>query len=316
MTDGGVGPAAGVAPVALFAYMRPDHFARTLAALQRNAQAPQTTLYVFVDGARSPAHQPGVDAVRRLADAITGFARVRRVVREHNLGLARSIIDGVGQVLAEHDRVIVLEDDLEVSAHFLGFMNEALGLYAGSEEVASIHGYVYPLRRAVPETFFLRGADCWGWATWRRAWVHFNADGQALLDQLTAQRLGHAFDLRGAYPYMRMLRDQIAGRNNSWAIRWHAATFLRGMLTLYPGRSLVRNIGNDDSGTHSAVNADFDVELANVPPRLERLPLAPSTVGTAAVEDYFRHTRWLPRRLLRHARAHWARWRRNRATTG
>lgn len=299
------------APVALFAYMRPDHLARTLQALQADPLAPRTRLYLFLDAARSPAHQAGVDAVRALVKDLQGFAAVECLSRSQNMGLARSIIDGVGQVLHHHERVIVLEDDLVVSPHFLGYMNRALQLYADDEAVASVHGYIYPVDRALPETFFLRGADCWGWATWRRAWAHFNPDGAALLADLRAQGLTSAFDFNGAYPYTRMLEHQIAGRNNSWAIRWHASCFLRGMLTLYPGRSLVRNIGNDDSGTHSATNRDFDVELATTSPRLERLPLRPSDEGTRAVRDYFLRTRWLPRRLLRHVRARWARWRRS-----
>jgi hypothetical protein len=307
----GVSASVAPAPVVLFAYARPDHLARTLAALRRNRLAAETVLYVYSDAAKDARHQPGVAAVRALVRDITGFAAVHCIEREHNFGLARSVIEGVTSVLGHAEQVIVLEDDLEVSEHFLEYMNAALALYADDEQVASVHGYIYPVGQALPESFFLRGADCWGWATWRRAWAHFNPDGQQLLEQLERRGLTHAFDLDGAYPYTRMLRHQIAGRNNSWAIRWHAACFLKDMLTLYPGCSLVRNIGNDDSGTHSATNRDFDVELADRPLPLRRLPLAASPEGTRAVRDYFRRTRWLPRRLLRHAHARLVRLRNN-----
>jgi len=109
--------------------------------------------------------------------------------------------------------------------------------------VGSIHGYWYPVDRQVPETFFLRGASCWGWATWSRAWQLFEGDGRQLLAELERQGLTHRFDLDGAMAYTRMLKDQIAGKNNSWAIRWHAAMFLAGRLQLSPGTSLVRNTG-------------------------------------------------------------------------
>lgn len=298
-----------LAPVALFAYMRPDHLARTLAALRSDPLAEKTDLHVFCDAPRNEAARAGCEAVRGLVRSIDGFASVQVIERPVNFGLARSIIEGVTDMLKRHPSVIVLEDDLVVSPHFLGYMNCALQLYADDEAVASVHGYIYPIDRALPETFFLRGADCWGWATWRRAWAVFNIDGASLLADLRAQGMTRAFDFDGAYPYTRMLENQIAGRNNSWAIRWHASCFLRGMLTLYPGRSLVRNIGNDDSGTHSATNRDFDVKLALSAPQLERLPLQASQEGTRAVHDYFLRTRWLPRRLLRHARARWSRWR-------
>jgi hypothetical protein len=290
-----------LAPIALFAYARPEHLSRTLSALRADPLAVRTALYVFCDAPRSPVAQSDCDAVRVLVRDLVGFASVQVVERSVNFGLARSIIDGVSAILQQYERVIVLEDDLEVSPHFLTYMNDALDLYADDDCVASVHGYVYPVGSPLPESFFMRGADCWGWGTWRRAWAQFNPDGQALLHALEAGKLTRAFDLDGCYPYTRMLRRQIEGRNNSWAIRWHASAFLLGWLTLYPGRSLVRNIGNDFSGTHSAVNRDFDVNLSPTPINLVRLPLEPSIDGEAAFEAYFRRTRWLPRRLIRHA---------------
>jgi hypothetical protein len=273
-----------------------------VSSLQACAEAPQTHLHIYCDAPRQAEHQAGVDAVRAYVASIEGFASVSVIHRLENLGLARSIIDGVTTLLKSHERVIVLEDDLLLSPHFLRFMNEGLLCYAEDERVASVHGYIYPVSQTLPSTFFLRGADCWGWATWRRAWQHFNPDGRALLNQLRRQRLTRSFDLNNAYPYTRMLEGQIAGRNDSWAIRWHASCFLREMLTLYPGQSLVANIGNDDSGTHGGLTTDFDVSLAATYIPVQRIALQESAAATRAVSHYFKRTRWLPRRLLRHAR--------------
>ena len=71
------------------------------------------------------------------------------------------------------DRIIVLEDDMVSSPYFLCYMNEALNLYAQDDRVACIHGYTYPCENKLPEAFFLKGADCWGWGTWRRGWKLF-----------------------------------------------------------------------------------------------------------------------------------------------
>jgi hypothetical protein len=295
-----VTPPATPAPVVLFCYMRPEHLARTVESLRANPLAAQTHLQVYCDAARKPEHQAGVNAVRAFVATITGFASVRCVLREQNLGLARSIIDGVSTMLRQHDRVIVLEDDMVLSPHFLAYMNGALALYAADAQVASIHGYCYPVQQALPETFFLRGADCWGWATWSRAWAHFEPDGARLLGELQRQGLTREFDLDGSYPYTAMLRGQIAGRNDSWAIRWHASCYLRGLLTLYPGRSLVVNIGNDASGTHCGPTEVYTGTLDPRPVDLQRIPLAPSEAGRAAFVGFFRRTREsLPRRVLR-----------------
>jgi hypothetical protein len=275
-------------PVALFAYARPDHLRRTVASLLRNPEAGQTALYVFCDAAKSSGQQPAVDAVRRYVDSITGFASVTIVRQPKNLGLAQSIISGVSSTLEHHESVIVLEDDLVVSPYFLSFMRDGLDTYVNDPSVASIHGYRYPVRELLPETFFLRGADCWGWATWRRAWRHFRADGQGLLTELRDRRLTRSFDLDGCYPFTQMLADQVGGRNDSWAIRWHASCYLSDMLTLYPGRSLVVNIGQDSSGTHSKSTIAFDGDLAERAVVVARIPLIASNAAREAFKRFLR----------------------------
>lgn len=286
-------------PVALFAYNRPDHTRRTLEALAGNALAPATELVIFCDGAKNPQAQVAVNEVRRVAAAATGFASVRLVPRDRNFGLAASIIAGVTEVCVQHGRVIVVEDDLVTSPWFLTFMNDALDAYADDSRVGSIHGYWYPNAVPVPETFFLRGASCWGWATWSRAWQQFEPDGAELLARLQQEGLTDAFDLDGAMAYTRMLKDQIAGRNDSWAIRWHASMFLAKRLQLSPGRSLVKNIGFDGSGVHSGASGAYEVEVADRPVALGAIAVEESSTARAALIHYYRRSRGsLPVRIF------------------
>lgn len=254
-----------LAPVVLFVFMRPEHTRRTLEALAANELAIQTQLIVYSDAARTSDEVGLVQAVRAIVRETQGFASVSLIERETNLGLAGSIIDGVTQTCLTYGRVIVLEDDMITSPHFLRYMNDALDFYANEERVISIHGYVYPIRDALPETFFLKGADCWGWGTWQRGWALFEPDAVKLLAELRRRRLCRDFDFEGAYPYTAMLQSRIAGKNNSWAILWYASAFLKEKFTLYPGRSLVRNIGNDNSGTHCEATDYYSTELSATP---------------------------------------------------
>jgi hypothetical protein len=283
-------------PVALFAYNRPDHLLETVAALSNNPEAPTTPLYVFSDAPATPADKQAVEEVRRIAAAAEGFALVTIVRRGQNYGLARNIIDGVSDLVADYGAAIVLEDDLVTSPYFLGYMNTALQTYRDEPRVASIHGYVYPIDHDLPETFFIRGADCWGWATWKRAWDRFEPDGKKLLTELQNRKLERAFDFDGTFPYTRMLYRQTIGRNNSWAIRWYASAFLSGMYTLYPGRSLVRNIGHDHSGTHSRGQPHFDVALSDTPIQVDRLEVKENPQAYRAFKRYFRSI--APRKTL------------------
>jgi hypothetical protein len=280
-----------LAPVVMFVFARPDHTRRALESLCANDLAPRTHLTVFADGPRNAADVDKVAATRNLVRGIRGLASVRLVERATNLGLASNVIAGVSEMCDRHGRVIVLEDDLVLSPYFLRFMNDALDCYADDERVASVHGYCYPTGERLDDTFFLRGADCWGWATWARAWRHFEPDGARLLDTLRRSGLAKEFDLGGAFPYMKMLEDQTVGRNNSWAIRWHASCYLADMLTLYPGSSLVENIGNDSSGTHSATTEAFSKTVASEPVNLKRIALSPSAPARRAFADFLRRQR-------------------------
>lgn len=282
-----------LAPIAIFAYNRPHHLRGAVNSLMENSISKDSDLFIFIDGPKNKADLKNVNMVRRIAENAMGFASVKVVLRPDNFGLSRSISEGVSEVLISYDRVIVLEDDLLVSPYFLRYMNDALNLYLNDELVASVHGYSYPIAQKDQQTFFLRGADCWGWGTWRRAWQHYNPDGKSLFRQLRSAGMLHSFDLDGAYPFSRMLFRQTQGKNNSWAIRWHASTFLRGMLTLYPSKSLVKNIGHDNSGTHSLLNYFFDVEVSQDPVIVNKIPIEESLVFRDLFRRYFFRTRGL-----------------------
>jgi hypothetical protein len=294
------------APIALFAYNRPMHLARTLQALRLNILASDSDLFVFSDGPRNPVDKEGVNLVRKLLLKVHGFRSVTVIEREHNFGLAKSIIEGVSEVCSCYGRVIVLEDDLLTSPFFLSFMNDGLDRYDNDERVASIHGYALPLKVEGPETFFIRGADCLGWATWERAWKLFEPDGQCLLVRLEQTGQSDVLDMHGAQAFTQMLRDQIAGRNNSWAVRWHISMFLRNMLTLTPCRSLILHTGNDGSGTNFGRETFLDTVLSskevvvNAIPVEEHLGMRQETRSyyLAYKSIYARLWRWVRRNPL------------------
>lgn len=245
-------------PIVLFAFKRPAHTRRTLESLAQNREFLDSPLFVYCDGARNEGEVGLVEAVRQL---VRDWPHPNKTViaRDRNWGLANSVIDGVTQLCDRFGRVIVVEDDMVVSPYFLDYMNTALDKYQDDGRVISIHGYSFPIA-GLPEAFFIKGASCWGWATWKRGWDLFEADGQRLYDELQRKKLMHRFDILGAYPYKKMLHDQIHGRNDSWAIRWYASALLMDKLTLHPGISLVSNIGLDGSGANCDPD---DVPLVN-----------------------------------------------------
>lgn len=257
--------------IAIFAYKRPAHLSRVLKALepQLKNEHQGIPIFIFIDGPRSSADE---DAVRQTRQVAYGFSEARSstiYASDINKGLYSSLTEGVSAVLREFESIIVLEDDIVTSTHFLRYMIAGLNRYRFHRKVASIHGYCPPIRSLVmPENFFLRGADCWGWATWRDRWKLFNCDAQGMADSIDRNGLAFAFNLDGYYDFMALLRARANGKSNSWAICWHASCFLAGLYTMHPGRSLVKNIGLDFSGEHCSPDSWMDSSIAEGPVRI------------------------------------------------
>ena len=293
-----------LAPIALFVYNRLDHTEQAVSALKRNLLAEESDLFVFSDAPKNSNPDEKVNAVRGFIRSTTGFKSLTIVERPHNLGLANSIIDGVTNLCNKYGQVIVLEDDLVTSPYFLKYMNDGLDYYRDEERVISIHGYIYPVKAKLPETFFLRGADCWGWATWKRGWDLFEPDGEKLLAGINAQNIRKEFNYDGSYDLVGMLYSQIKGKIDSWAIRWYASAFVKNKLTLYPGESLVLNIGNDGSGTHCGTTEMFTSRLTKYELKLVKIAVFESSEARSAVVDYFHSNRiTFLQRLKRKVRA-------------
>jgi hypothetical protein len=258
------------APIALFVYNRPQHTARTLKFLQQNELAAESRLFIFSDGAKADADQEMVDKVRDLIKDADGFKSIEIIRRKENMGLANSIIAGVSKLVADYGQVIVFEDDLISSPYTLTYFNESLNRYRQEEKVMHIGAYMYNLKdENLPETFFYRAATSWGWATWDRAWKHFEPNIDKLMDQFNAADK-RAFSIDHTMNFWKQMKDFKNGRNNSWAIRWYASIFLKKGLTLNPSQSLVNNIGHDGSGIHSGINDIYNVVIN--PKRIAQFP--------------------------------------------
>jgi len=277
-----------LAPIALFAYKRVSHLSQVIDSLLSNQLASSSDLYIFSDCAKNADDAQAVTDVRNFIHSINGFRSVKIIERTFNYGLAKSIISGVSDLLLKEEKIIVLEDDLVCSKYFLDYMNEALTIYEDDERVISINGYIPQIKTSLPSTFFLRGADCWGWGTWRRGWSYFQEDGRVLLAELKAKNLTNLFDMNCSYRYTKMLENQIEGLNDSWAIRWHASAFLANKLSLMPGASLVANIGNDGSGTHGANSHEYDVDLSTQKIKVDSIDVIQSEIALHALIKYYK----------------------------
>ena len=250
-------------PNALFVYNRPKLTRRVLLALRKNKLFRSSKLFIFSDGPKDNDSDKSVNKVRNVLSHYNNLKNINITLNKDNKGLSTSIITGVSNILSDFKSVIVLEDDLITSTYFLKYMNTGLSLYEKETDVASIHSYFYPVNsiNQLPNYFFLKGADCWGWATWRDRWDLFEKNPDKLLNKINSMNLSYEFSLEKRAGFYNMLKDTCKGKIDSWAIRWHASMYLQNKLTLYPKVSFIHNIGNDGSGTHKAKTDSFKTKI-------------------------------------------------------
>lgn len=292
-----------LAPILLFVYNRPEHTRNLLESLRANAEAKDSRLIVYADAPRNPDDNEAVEKVRQTVAHATGFGSVEVHERQSNMGLARNVIDGVSTQVKKYGRVIVLEDDLILSPFFLRFMNEALNVYADEPRVGHIQACDFTNDPSLPPTFLIKWTGSWGWATWERAWRMFNPDGSQLLSRLEERGLTRQFDFGGRYPFTRMLRRQIKGENDSWAIRWNASLFLADVLSLNVGRSLVLNTGFDGTGTNCGGGGLYRSEVMDKPLPVEKIsPIEENQAARQAFARYYHRTNGFWAKALRRIR--------------
>ena len=265
------------APIALFTYNRPAKTKRVFESLMLNAEAKDSDLYIFSDGAKNEKAIQEVEDNRKYIHTISGFKSITIIEREKNWGLANSLIAGITDVINKYGRVIVVEDDLILSPYFLKFMNDGLEKYKDDDRVASISGFLNPVGE-VSEPFFLRYFACWGWATWKRGWDLLINDSRELLRRLRWKTSD--FNIGGTGPFYGILYCDKVGLNDSWAVRFYASQFLAGKLQLFPNKTLVVQGGTDGSGTHCTErDTTYDgMQVAISPIKLYEIPVKESKI--------------------------------------
>lgn len=240
-------------PICLFVYNRPKETENILNSLSACRGSEQHPLFIFSDGAKNTQVVAEVAAVRKILHRPWPFLSIHYNESCENRGLAKSIIEGVSQILNQYEQVIVLEDDLVLAPDFLEYMEQSLQVYRNDHRIWSISGYSPPIE--IPEdyaqeTYLIPRASSWGWATWKNRWEDIDWDIRDYPQFRKSPEKRRKFD-EGGNDMSRLLDLQQQKRINSWAIRWCYAQFLKNMYTVYPVKSKVINQGFGSNASHA-----------------------------------------------------------------
>ena len=249
-------------PICLFTYNRLSETRKTIDALQNNFLAKQSDLYIYSDGGKNDEDIQKILKLREYLHSISGFKSINIFESMNNKGLANSVIAGVSNVLENHDKIIVLEDDLVSSPNFLDFLNQSLEFYKNDNNIFSISGYTLnlPSLPGKKDYYFGYRASSWGWGIWSDRWdeIDWNVSDY---DNFKNDKKAIKKFKRGGSDLPRMLKNQITGKIDSWAIRFCYHQYKHNLLTVFPVTSKLISIGFSAEATNTIGTKRFNTPL-------------------------------------------------------
>ncbi|MGB7325296.1 MAG: glycosyltransferase family 2 protein [Rubripirellula sp.] len=248
-----------MSPILYIIFNRPDHTQRSFEQIRALAPA---VLYVAADAPRQgrEGESDRTSQARSITENIDWPCQVHRLYADENMGCGRRISSAITEVLKDHETVITLEDDCIVEPTFFPYCETLLDRYRDDQRIMAISGdnFQNGISRTDHSYYFSRYPHCWGWATWRRAWQHFDLNMTRWPEIRESNQLSHFCDGEQQIAYWQHMFDAVQdGRVGSWAFPWTLACWLQNGLTVLPNQNLVSNIGFDRDATHTSVNTAY-----------------------------------------------------------
>jgi len=213
-------------------------------------------LLVVADGPRSdrPGEAEKCTAARAIVEQVDWPCKVLRAYSDVNLGCRRRVSSGLDWVFDTVEEAIILEDDCVSHPSFFRFCSELLTRYREDERVMHIGGsnFQFGRRRGGASYHFSRYPHVWGWATWRRAWQHYDVDigqwSQARDKGVYLDGFAH----RAERAHWRKAWGRVSsGRIDTWDFQWTFTCMSQGGLAVVPNVNMVSNIGFGANATHT-----------------------------------------------------------------
>ena len=285
--------------VAFLIFNRPNTTQKVFESI-RQAKPPK--LFVVADGPRKDRDNEAQNckAVRRIIDQVDWDCQVLTNYSDINLGCKDRVSSGLDWVFEQVEDAIILEDDCIPDPTFFRFCEELLDYYRNDMRIMAISGdnFQFGRKHTSDSYYFSRYIHCWGWATWRRAWQHYDNEMKLWPTIRQGNWLTSVFENPESIKYWHKTFQAVYDQKiNSWAYRWAFACWLQSGLTILPNINLISNIGFAIEGTHTKNSRN---PLANLPVEKMNFPLRhPSFIMRNIEADDFTEKNNRPSSLLK-----------------
>ena len=254
-------------PVAYFIFNRPNHTKESFSTLRRNKIKK---LFIIADGPRQDnlSDLEKCKEVRAIVSKIDWPCETFLNYADSNLGLKKRVGTGLDWVFRQTERAIILEDDCIPNDDFFRFCELLLEEYSDNPKVWAITGNNFQdgIQRGNGTYYFSKYPHIWGWATWKRAWDHYDGEISFYDNWINSPDWAKKMPDRVEREYWEdILPKVINGEINTWDYAWNACVWRDGGLTATPSKNLVSNIGFGTDGTNTlqsgGIYANMKTEL-------------------------------------------------------
>jgi len=244
------------APVLLVVFNRPEF---TRKVIDRLREIKPKIILVAADGPRlsNPSDiQNCKEVINVVNRGIDWPATLITNISKTNMGLRHRMASAITWAFTCYDKCIILEDDCIPNKSFFYFCTNLLNIYENTDSIGAITGDNFLNNKiAIEDSFyFSRYPQCWGWATWKRAWAYYD---DAMLEWPAERNSGFLrkiFDHPLEIKYWEDIFDKVYEQKiESWAYRWFYSFWKKDFLCVTPRKNLITNVGVGVSATNTVV---------------------------------------------------------------
>ncbi|MBE9185128.1 glycosyltransferase family 2 protein [Microcoleus sp. LEGE 07076] len=278
-------------PVAFIIFKRPEETERVFAEI-RNVKPPK--LLVVADGPRAnkPGEDRDCDRARAIIERVDWDCEVLKNYADVNLGCRRRVSSGIDWVFDTVEEAIIIEDDCLPDPTFFRFAEELLDRYRDDERIMSISGQnvQFGHKRTDYSYYFSRYNHCWSWASWRRAWQHYDLDMKLWPEIRDGNFLADVLgDPQAVKVWTKTFQLCYEQKIDTWDFQWAFASFIQNGMNILANVNLASNIGHGSGGTHTA---DVSSPYNNMPAEALTFPLKhpPFVIRDAQADNFTQNT--------------------------
>lgn len=240
-------------PVLFLIFNRPDVTLRVFNAI---ALAKPAQLFIAADGPRAnkPGEKEKCDITKQIVlDAINWDCQVYTLFREENWGCGKAVAGAITWFFDHVEQGIILEDDCLPTQSFFRFCDEMLNKYKNSEQIYAVSGtnLLGSYNSTYSYTYSIIGG-IWGWASWRRAWQHFDSDISCWKKNFIKQTIRENIKNEKIFNYYaEIFNTNLTDPVDTWDYQWLFARFLNAGISIVPIKNQIQNIGFGKDATHT-----------------------------------------------------------------